>query len=64
MLCFPTVTCLDLRDNQTIAIPQSSNKEHVLDNLQAAELELTEAEWQKIDAAFPKPTTKQPLAVL
>lgn len=61
---FQLLLAWTLRDNQTIAIPQSSNKEHVLDNLQAAELELTEAEWQKIDAAFPKPTTKQPLAVL
>lgn len=53
-----------IRDEKTLAIPQSSNKDHVLTNLAAAKIQLTKKEWQKIAARYLAPTKKQPLAVL
>lgn len=53
-----------IREGQTLAIPQSGSADHVLDNLKAADLVLTEAEWQALAKAYPKPTQKQPLAML
>lgn len=53
-----------IRDGQTLAIPQSGDPQHVLDNLAAAQLTLTEDEWQALAVRYPKPTRKEPLAVL
>ncbi|BCA84842.1 hypothetical protein EsVE80_03650 [Enterococcus saigonensis] len=53
-----------IRDEKTLAIPQSSNKDHVLANLAAAKIQLSHQEWQEIAARYPAPTKKQPLAVL
>ncbi len=53
-----------IRDGKTIAIPQSSKAQHVLDNLQAMEIQLTPMECQLLNNAFPKPTGKQPLDIL
>ncbi|HIX70024.1 MAG TPA: aldo/keto reductase [Candidatus Enterococcus stercoravium] len=53
-----------IREGQTLAIPQSGSADHVLDNLKAADLVLTKAEWQALAEAYPKPTQKQPLAML
>ncbi|WP_424684546.1 aldo/keto reductase [Enterococcus sp.] len=53
-----------IREGQTLAIPQSGSADHVLDNLKAADLVLTEAEWQALAKVYPKPTQKQPLAML
>lgn len=53
-----------IRDSNTLAIPQSSDPEHVLQNIAATQLDLTTAEWAAIEAAFPKPVNKQPLAML
>lgn len=61
---FQVLLAWTLRGGDTIAIPQSSNKKHVLDNIAAASLTLTNEEWQAIETAFPKPDHKQPLAVL
>lgn len=53
-----------IRHDNTLAIPQSSNQQHVLANFAAAKISLTEAEWELIATHYPAPTKKQPLAVL
>lgn len=53
-----------IRDGKTIAIPQSGKAQHVLDNLQAMEIQLTPMECQLLNNAFPKPVGKQPLDIL
>ncbi|MFD1066845.1 aldo/keto reductase [Oceanobacillus locisalsi] len=52
-----------IRNGRTIAIPQSSNPDHVLNNLKAADISLTEQDLEQIDKVYPEPTTKQPLAL-
>ena len=47
-----------------IAIPKSSNIEHVRENAGAAEITLSEADLRTLDAAFPPPRGKQPLEML
>ena len=53
-----------LRDGRTLAIPQSSSVKHTISNVQAAQIELTTAELALLDQLYPKPTDKQPLAML
>ena len=43
-----------LRNPSVFAIPKASTPEHVADNAQAGALELSSAELEKIDAAFPR----------
>ncbi len=52
-----------IRNGQTIAIPQSSNAAHVIDNVKAAEIQLTQQDLELIDSIYPKPSKKQPLAL-
>lgn len=52
-----------IRNGETIAIPQSSNPDHVLNNVRAADIQLTRQDIEQIDAVFPKPASKQPLAL-
>jgi len=52
-----------IRNGQTIAIPQSSSSVHVIDNVKAAEIQLTQQDLEQIDAIYPKPSMKQPLAL-
>lgn len=47
-----------------IAIPKSANTSRVAENCEAARLELTEEDLQALDAAFPPPGKKTPLAML
>jgi diketogulonate reductase-like aldo/keto reductase len=51
-----------LRQRDVIAIPKAVQAAHLQDNLAAASIELTAAELAQIDAAFPPPARKQPLA--
>lgn len=52
-----------IRDGRTIAIPQTSEPEHAVANVQAGELELTGAELSSLDQEYPQPTTKEPLSI-
>jgi len=53
----------NIRNKNTIAIPQSSKAEHVYDNSQAVNIELTKEDLEKIDEVYPKPTSSEPLAL-
>jgi diketogulonate reductase-like aldo/keto reductase len=53
-----------IRHGTVIAIPKSSDAEHVRENAAAAELVLSEAELKVIDEAFPPPSRKRPLSML
>ncbi len=61
---FQLLLAFAIRNNDTLAIPQSSNKQHVLANFAAANILLTADEWELIASHYPAPTKKQPLAVL
>jgi diketogulonate reductase-like aldo/keto reductase len=52
-----------IRNGQTIAIPQSSNTTHVVKNVKAAEIQLTQQDLDQLDSINPKPSMKQPLAL-
>lgn len=52
-----------IRAGQTIAIPQSSQAAHVVANVRAAEIELTQVELKRLDQEYPKPQHKVPLAI-
>ena len=51
-----------LRQPDVIAIPKSVQPVHLHDNLAAAALELSAADLAQLDAAFPPPARKHPLA--
>ncbi len=52
-----------IRDGDVLAIPQSSNPQHTIDNVKAANITLTDTELAQLNVIFPKPTSKQPLDV-
>jgi diketogulonate reductase-like aldo/keto reductase len=47
-----------------IAIPKSSSPERIEENAGAIGLEISDADWAALDAAFPSPRRKQPLEML
>jgi diketogulonate reductase-like aldo/keto reductase len=47
-----------------IAIPKSSRRERVAENRAATDLDLSDADWAALDAAFPLPKTRRPLEML
>src|SRR5438477_10602558 len=53
-----------LRQSGIIAIPKASNKTHVRDHAQSADIQLTDQDFVDIDREFPPPQTKQPLPML
>ena len=53
-----------LRRPDLIAIPKASAEAHVRENAKAATLRLTEEDHATLDAAFPPPARKRPLAIL
>lgn len=61
---YQLVLAWSIRDGNTIAIPQSSNSKHVLANVEAANIELSEADLAIIDSIYPKPSRKTHLAMI
>ncbi|MEH6721182.1 MAG: aldo/keto reductase [Aurantimonas endophytica] len=53
-----------LRQPGIIAIPKASSVDHVRDNAAALELTLDAKDMAELDAAFPPPRFKQPLAII
>ncbi|GEK04810.1 aldo/keto reductase [Schleiferilactobacillus harbinensis] len=53
-----------IRDGQTIAIPESTNPDHVATNIAAAKITLTKQDLAALDHAFPGPTQPGALDVL
>jgi len=53
-----------MRRDDVIAIPKASSPEHLKANRAAANLVLDPADLDELDAAFPPPESKQPLAIL
>lgn len=53
-----------LRQPNVIAIPKAADPAHIRANAAATELRLTEQDLIELDAAFPPPKKKQPLAML
>lgn len=53
-----------LRKPDIIAIPKAASAQHVLDNLGALNLQLSELDLALLDRAFPPPKSKQPLDML
>jgi diketogulonate reductase-like aldo/keto reductase len=53
-----------MRDPDVMAIPKATNLQHVRDNRRAADLELTAGDLAEIDADFPPPRRRTPLAMI
>ena len=53
-----------LRDPTVIAIPKATSEAHVRDNRLAADIGLTSGDLAEIDAEFPPPSRRTPLAML
>ncbi|CAH1854150.1 aldo/keto reductase [Convivina praedatoris] len=53
-----------VRNQQTLAIPQTSNPDHMLENIVAGNLTLAADDLAALDQVFPKPNRKEPLAVI
>lgn len=53
-----------IRDEGVMAIPKASSVEHVRLNAQAASVQLTQEDLQKLDEAFPPPTRKMYLDIV
>ncbi|MFJ3048301.1 aldo/keto reductase [Herbaspirillum chlorophenolicum] len=53
-----------LRQPGVIAIPKASDKEHVRQNRTCLDITLADTDLKELDAAFPPPRRKQPLAML
>jgi diketogulonate reductase-like aldo/keto reductase len=53
-----------LKQKDVIAIPKSSRIERVEENAGAIKLQISAEDWSELDAVFPPPQRKQPLAML
>lgn len=53
-----------IRTNDVIAIPKASHEEHVMENAQAASIELSQEDLDKLDDSFHKPNRKMSLDIL
>ena len=52
-----------LRQKGVAAIPKAGTPRHTRENAEAAEIRLSDAEWERIGAEFPAPTHKMPLDI-
>ncbi|WP_291364221.1 aldo/keto reductase [Acetobacter sp. UBA5411] len=53
-----------LRQSSLIAIPKAGSKKHLLENIAAQEIRLTDDDLAALDKAFPPPKKKVPLEVI
>lgn len=53
--------CFSLRNEEVISIPKCSHKEHLLENIKASKIEISDEDWKLIDKEFPSPKHKLPL---
>ncbi|MBX5137500.1 aldo/keto reductase [Rhizobium lentis] len=53
-----------LKRDGVIAIPKTSNAERVRENRDCVSLDITDEDWEALDAAFPPPARKKPLEML
>lgn len=61
---FQLLLAWTLRQPHVLAIPQTSDSLHMLQNIEAAKIVFSKSELATIDARFPDPTKKQPLAMI
>lgn len=52
-----------LRRQDVAAIPKAGTPQHTRENAKAGEIRLADAEWERIEAAFPAPAHKVPLDI-
>ncbi|QDI91673.1 aldo/keto reductase [Salicibibacter halophilus] len=53
-----------IRTKEILAIPKGTSQNHVMENAEAATIELSEDDLQKLDKVFPKPDRKMPLDII
>jgi diketogulonate reductase-like aldo/keto reductase len=53
-----------IRTDQVLSIPKAVQDKHVIENAEAAKIELTTGDLNKLDEIFPKPNRKLPLDIL
>jgi diketogulonate reductase-like aldo/keto reductase len=53
-----------LERDGVIAIPKTANPQRVAENREAASLDLSDEDWNRLDDIFPPPSRKQPLEML
>ncbi|BDG68678.1 aldehyde oxidoreductase [Enterococcus innesii] len=61
---FQLLLAWTLRQPHVLAIPQTSDSLHMLQNIEATKIVFSKSELATIDARFPAPTKKQPLAMI
>lgn len=61
---FQLLLAWTLRQPHVLAIPQTSDSLHMLQNIEATKIVFSKSELVTIDARFPEPTKKQPLAMI
>lgn len=61
---FQLLLAWTLRQPRVLAIPQTSDSLHMLQNIEACKIVFSKSELAAIDARFPAPTKKQPLAMI
>lgn len=50
--------------NNKIAIPKSSNKKHIIENIESQKIKLDDEDMALINKEFPKPSKKMPLDIV
>lgn len=61
---FQVMLAWAIRHNDVLAIPQSSDKKHIQENIDAQSIQLSEAEKQLIEKEFPASNRKTPLDII
>ncbi|MFS1009073.1 aldo/keto reductase [Enterococcus casseliflavus] len=61
---FQLLLAWTLRQPHVLAIPQTSDSLHMLQNIEVCKIVFSKSELAAIDARFPAPTKKQPLAMI